>query len=341
MRIMVVTDAWDPQINGVVVTLHATIKCLREMGHEVEVVSPQGFRTIPMPTYPEIRLAVLPRRAVARRIDEWGPDTIHIATEGPLGVAARNHCVRHGLEFTTAYHTCFPEYVHARFGLPLSLTYAFMRWLHAPAAGVMVATASLRTTLADNGFRNLVDWSRGVDTELFKPAGGDWNHVSPVFLYVGRIAVEKNIAAFLELDLPGTKLVVGEGPQRGELMRRFPSAVFLGARPVAELVHCYQRADVFVFPSRTDTFGLVMLEAMACGTPVAAFPVRGPMDVISDPAAGVLDPDLRKAAMAALTCDRGAVRRYAEQYSWDRCTRQFLTQLVPVRTAGAILGHAR
>jgi len=340
MRIMLVTDAWDPQINGVVVTLQATIRCLREMGHEVDVVSPQGFRTVPMPTYPEIRLALFPGRSVARRIDQWRPDTIHIATEGPLGIAARNHCVRRDLKFTTAYHTCFPEYVRARFGLPLSVTYAFMRWLHGPAAGVMVATDSLRGSLRENGFRNLVDWSRGVDTSLFRPAAGGWQYAAPVFLYVGRLAVEKDVASFLELDLPGTKVVVGEGPQRIELIRRFPKAVFLGALPVQELVKCYQRADVFVFPSRTDTFGLVMLEAMACGTPVAAYPVRGPIDVITDRNAGVLDGDLRQAALAALHLDRGAVRRHAVQYSWERCTRQFLAALVPVRTAEVVVGQA-
>jgi glycosyltransferase involved in cell wall biosynthesis len=229
--------------------------------------------------------------------------------------------------------------VRARFGLPLGVTYAFMRWLHGPAAGVMVATQSLRDTLAQNGIGNLVDWTRGVDTTLFRPAAGQWNHPSPVFLYVGRIAVEKNLPAFLDLDLPGTKLVVGEGPQRAELMRRYPHAVFLGALPIHELVNCYRRADVFVFPSRTDTFGLVMLEAMACGTPVAAFPVRGPIDVITDRSAGVLDTDLRQAALAALHLDRAAVRRYAEQYSWERCTQQFLAGLVPVRTAGVIVGQ--
>ena len=339
MRILLVTDAWAPQVNGVVVTLRATIACLERAGHVLNVISPDGFRTIPMPTYPEIRLALLPGRRVARLIDEWAPDTIHVATEGPLGIAARNHCVRRGLAFTTAYHTCFPEYVQARFGLPLGVTYSFMRWLHGPAAGVMVATPSLRSTLGRNGIGHLIDWSRGVDTELFRPAAGKWNYPSPVFLFVGRIAVEKNLPAFLDLDLPGTKLVVGEGPQRSELMRRYPGAVFTGAQPVGELVRSYQRADVFVFPSRTDTFGLVMLEAMACGTPVAAFPVRGPVDVITDARAGVLDGDLRRAALAALDLDRPAVRRFAEQYSWERCTQQFLAGLVPARDAGAVVGQ--
>jgi glycosyltransferase involved in cell wall biosynthesis len=339
MRILIVSDAWSPQVNGVVVTLRATIACLERMGHEVRVLSPEGFRTVPMPTYPEIRLAVLPGRAVARCIDEWSPDTIHIATEGPLGVAARNHCVRRRLSFTTAYHTCFPEYVQARFGIPLPVTYAFMRWMHRPAAGVMVATASLRDTLQQQGIERLVHWSRGVDIDLFRPIDGAWNYPRPVFLSVGRIAVEKNLPAFLSLDLPGTKLVVGEGPQRAELMRRFPDAVFLGGRPIEVLVHCYQRADVFVFPSRTDTFGLVMLEAMACGTPVAAYPVTGPRDVVTDPAAGVLDEELGTAAMAALRLDRTAVRRHAERYSWERCTAEFLTELVPARTAGVIVGQ--
>lgn len=341
MRIMLVSDAWDPQINGVVVTLKATIACLQGLGHEISVLSPDGFRTVPMPTYPEIRLALLPGREVARRIEAWAPDALHIATEGPLGVAARNYCVRRGLGFTTAYHTCFPEYVQARFGLPLGVTYAFMRWLHGPAARVLVATESLRDTLAARGIGRLADWSRGVDTDLFRPAPDRSTDRgaprAPIFLYAGRIAVEKNLQAFLGLDLPGVKRVVGEGPQRRELMARFPEVVFTGALPLAELVRSYQQADVLVFPSRTDTFGLVMLEAMACGTPVAAFPVRGPIDVIRDPAAGCLDEDLRRAALAALELDRAAVRRHAQRYSWEHCTRQFIAQQVPLHGGSVLL----
>jgi glycosyltransferase involved in cell wall biosynthesis len=333
MRILVVTDAWAPQVNGVVVTLRNTIAVAQRFGHEIEVIAPEGFRTLPLPTYPEIRLALFPGRSVARTIDEWRPDAIHISTEGPLGLAARRHCLRRGLAFTTAYHTCFPEYVYARCRLPLGIGYAFMRWLHRPAAAVMVATPAIRASLEARGFTNIVHWSRGVDTALFCQKPMPRSYRAPVFMYVGRIAVEKNLPAFLELQLPGTKVLVGDGPQRAELQRRYPHAVFLGAKHGADLAACYQSADVFVFPSRTDTFGLVLLEAMACGTPVAAFPVRGPIDVVTDPRAGVLDEDLAKAAMQALELDRAAARRHAEHYSWERCTQQFLEHLVPAAAA--------
>jgi glycosyltransferase involved in cell wall biosynthesis len=329
-----VTDAWTPQINGVVVTLRNTMTWLERFGHEVRVISPDGFRAMPMPTYPEIPLALMPGRRVAQIFRDFDPDAIHVATEGPLGIAARNYCVRNGLAFTTAYHTCFPEYVKARFGIPLGMTYAFLRWLHRPSAAVMVATPAIRRLLAERRFPNLADWSRGVDTALFNPRRDQWSYRAPVFLYVGRVAVEKNIAAFLELELPGTKLVVGDGPQRAQLQRRFTDAVFVGAKTGAELASFYQRADVFVFPSLTDTFGLVLLEAMACGTPVAAFPVRGPIDVVRDSAVGVLSTDLRSAALAALKLDRAAVRRYAEPYGWEHCSRQFLSHLAPARPLG-------
>ena len=332
MRILLVTDAWHPQVNGVVVTLTNTIAWLRRWDHEVEVLSPEGFRTMPMPTYPEIALALLPRREVSRRIREFEPEAVHIATEGPLGSAARAHCLRHGLAFTTAYHTCFPEYVRARLRVPLSWTYAWLRRFHAPSSAVLVATPAIRELLEAHGFDNVADWSRGVDLELYTPQDERFSDLRrPVFLYVGRVAVEKNLAAFLALDLPGSKVVVGEGPQRRELEQRFPEAVFVGPKSGPELASYYQRADVFVFPSRTDTFGLVLIEAMACGTPVAAYPVRGPIDVVTDPAAGVLDNDLAAAAMAALALDRSKVRRHAERHSWEHCSRQFLTSLVPTR----------
>jgi glycosyltransferase involved in cell wall biosynthesis len=305
------------------------------------VLSPEGFRTLPMPTYPEIPLAVLPGREVARRLREFQPDAVHIATEGPLGGAARAYCLKHGLAFTTAYHTCFPEYVKPRFGVPLAWTYAWLRRFHAPSSAVLVATPAIRGLLEARGFRNLADWSRGVDTELFNPVErrfSDWRR--PVFVYVGRVAVEKNLPAFLGLDLPGTKMVVGDGPQRRELEQRFPEAVFVGTKTGVELASYFQRADVFVFPSRTDTFGLVLVEAMACGTPVAAFPVRGPIDVVNDPAAGVLDNDLAAAARAALALDRAKVRRYAEKFSWEHSTRQFLSCLVPARRGEAALAGA-
>lgn len=341
MRILLVTDAWHPQVNGVVVTLTNTVKWLQRWGHEVRILSPEGFRTVPMPTYPEIPLALMPGREVARRIRDFEPDAIHIATEGPLGIAARSHCLKRGLAFTTAYHTCFPEYVKPRFHVPLSWTYAWLRRFHGPSSGVLVSTPAIRALLEARGFTNIADWSRGVDLDLFRPAEDRFTDLRrPVFLFVGRVAVEKNLAAFLSLDLPGTKMVVGDGPQRRELEKRFPDAVFAGAKHGAELASYFQRADVFVFPSRTDTFGLVLIEAMACGTPVAAYPVRGPIDVVKDPETGVLDNDLGAAAMAALSLDRDKVRRYAQRYSWEHCSRQFVSSLVPAQSMEARLARA-
>ena len=341
MRILLATDAWAPQVNGVVVTLRNTVSWLERWGHEVHVVSPEGFRTFPMPTYPEIPLAILPGRQVARRIAEFDPDAVHIATEGPIGLAARSACLRQGRSFTTAYHTCFPEYVKPRFGVPLGITYAWLRRFHAPSSALLVATPAIRRLLEERGFGNIADWSRGVDTDLFHPGPDRFKQLRrPVFLYVGRVAVEKNLPAFLGLDLPGSKVVVGDGPQRAELAHRFPDAVFAGMKSGVELASFYQRADVFVFPSRTDTFGLVLAEAMACGTPVAAYPVRGPIDVVTDPAAGVLDNDLRAAALAALALDRNRVARFGERFTWEQSTRQFVANLVPARSASPRLAEA-
>jgi len=324
-----------------VVSLRNTIRWLEKWGHDVHVLSPLGFRTMPMPTYPEIPLALFPGRKVSATMAELDADAIHIATEGPLGIAARAWCLRNRRAFTTAYHTCFPEYVKPRFGVPLGVTYAWLRRFHGASSAILVATPAIKELLDRQGFRNIVDWSRGVDTELFKPSATRFSDLrQPVFVFVGRVAVEKNLPAFLGLDLPGTKLVVGDGPQRKELERRYPDAVFVGAKIGTELASYFQRADVFVFPSRTDTFGLVLLEAMACGTPVAAFPVRGPIDVVKDPAVGVLDEDLGAAAMAALSLDRDKVRRYAEKYSWESCSRQFLSSLVPARSMEAPLVQA-
>jgi glycosyltransferase involved in cell wall biosynthesis len=341
LRILLVTDAWAPQINGVVVTLRNTLLWLRRWGHEVEVLSPEGFRTMPMPTYPEIALALLPAREVARRILDFDPGAIHIATEGPLGIAARAHCLKQGLAFTTAYHTCFPEYVKPRFGIPLAWTYAWLKRFHGPSSAVLVATPAIRALLEARGIDHIADWGRGVDTEVFRPAAQRSTDLRrPVFLCVGRVAVEKNLPAFLGLDLPGTKVVVGDGPQRRALERRFPEVLFAGAKTGAALASYYQRADVFVFPSRTDTFGLVLAEAMACGTPVAAYPVRGPVDVVKNPAAGVLDQDLGAAAMSALTLDRDDVARYGATFSWEHSSRQFVSSLVPARARAASLAEA-
>ena len=331
MRILIVTDAWSPQINGVVTSITNTIRELQRFGHEVGTITPSEFRTMPCPTYPEIRLALAPGRRVVQMVEAFQPEAVHIATEGPLGLAARRHCLRTNRPFTTAYHTQFPEYVHARCRLPVGVTYAWMRHFHEPAKAVMVGTPDIRDRLAARGFTNLAMWSRGVDTDLFRPGERcEFPGERPIFLYVGRVAVEKNLAAFLSLPLPGTKWVVGDGPARAELERRFPAAKFFGMKTGEELAWHYRQADAFVFPSRTDTFGLVLIEAMASGTPVAAFPVSGPIDVVQDRQAGVLSDDLAEAALAALRLDRGAVRRYGQTFSWIAATRQFEANLHPV-----------
>lgn len=324
-RILVATDAWAPQVNGVVTALANTIAGLRRRGYTVEVISPERFRTIPTPSYPEIPLALFPGRKVGERIDAFRPDIVHVATEGPIGGAARRHCVQRGLRFTSAYHTSFPEYVAARTHVPIKWTSAWMRRFHAPASSVLVATQAMRELLESRGFENVAECPLGVDLELFRPSSERFTDLPrPVFTYVGRVAVEKDVGAFLRLDLPGTKLVVGDGPARARLQRRFPQAHFVGYKTGAELASYYYRSDVFVFPSRTDTFGLVMLEAMACGVPVAAFPVRGPLDLITDPAAGVLDDDLRSAALHALHLGRDAGPRHASRFPWDRSVERFL-----------------
>lgn len=342
MKILIVTDAWDPQVNGVVRTLKSTRRELEKMGHVVDMLTPLEFRTIPCPTYPEIRLSLLPRAKVERRLNEAAPDALHIATEGPLGLAARSYAKRHGLSFTTAYHTRFPEYVKARFGVPLSLTYGFLRWFHGGASAVLVPTRVVKEDLERYGFapERVVLWSRGVELEIFKP-GEAMKHDArpPVFLCVGRVAVEKNIEAFLELDLPGTKWVAGEGPLLESLRRKYPEVRFTGVLGQRELASLYNAADVFVFPSRTDTFGLVLLEAMACGCPVAAYPVTGPVDVIGDSPAGVLDDDLRAAALKALTIDRALPRAHAERFSWEACTRQFVDYLQPLAPQVSLHEH--
>ena len=333
-RIMIVTDAWTPQVNGVVRTLSIVADELRTMGHVVAVIGPDQFRTVPCPTYPDIALSLLPRRRLVRMIEAFNPDALHIATEGPLGMAARSWARRKGLSFTTAFHTRFAEYINARMHIPTRPIYAWMRRFHGAGKGIMVATESLRTELQRRGFRNIRPWTRGVDLDLFKPEPReDWGLPRPVFLYVGRVAVEKNIEAFLDLDLPGSKVVVGGGPQLEPLRRSYPGAKFVGPRYGEALARSYAGADVFVFPSLTDTFGLVILEALACGTPVAAHPVTGPMDVMADAKGtiGVMNADLRTAALEALRADRAACRAHAERYSWRACAEIFLSHLVPIR----------
>jgi glycosyltransferase involved in cell wall biosynthesis len=332
MRILLVTDAWAPQVNGVVRTLQRVKSECEVLGHAVEVISPERFRTVPCPTYPEIRLAWRPGGRIGARLEALRPDAVHLATEGPLGVAARRQCLRRGLPFTTSYHTRFPEYVSARFPVPLALGYATMRWFHRPSKAVMVATLSIRRDLEARGFGNIADWSRGVDTELFRPDREPALALPrPVHLYVGRVAVEKNLEAFLSMPIPaGSKLVVGDGPQLAELAARHPEVRFAGAKFGEELARHYASGDVFVFPSLTDTFGLVLLEALASGLPVAAYPVPGPLDVIGQSGCGVLDADLARAAAQALAIPRARCRAHALQFTWRRCAEQFLENLCPI-----------
>jgi glycosyltransferase involved in cell wall biosynthesis len=295
----------------------------------VRYATPEGRFTVPLPTYSEIRLAVFPRRSLERMIDSFAPDAIHIATEGPLGLSARAICLKRDIPFTTSFHTRFPDYVHARFPLiPESTVYSFLRWFHGPAKTLMVATPSLKQELESHGFRNVRIWSRGVDVETFRPMPeAVLPFPRPIWLYVGRVAIEKNIEAFLRLDLPGTKVIIGDGPARAQLERRYPDARFLGPKLGEDLVRHYAASDVFVFPSKTDTFGLVMLEALACGVPVAAFPVQGPRDVIGDTAVAALDDDLGRACLKASKISREACRAFALTRSWRACTAQFLANL--------------
>ena len=333
MKIMLVTDAWEPQVNGVVRTLKSTTRELLALGHTVELLTPLEFRTLPCPTYPDIRLSLLPAVTVSRRIADFHPDALHIATEGPLGIAARRHALRHGLPFTTAYHTRFPEYVQARFRIPLGWTYAFLRWFHGPSQAVMAPTRVVKQDLEKFQVQRVVLWSRGVDLDIFRPqASSRLDSKPPIFLYVGRVAVEKNVNAFLELELPGSKWVVGTGPALAGIRKQYPEVNYLGVLDQRELALVYAAADVFVFPSRTDTFGLVLLEAMACGLPVAAYPVTGPLDVVGDnPAAAALDVDLRAACLRALTLKRADAAAHARRFSWRAATDQFVSHLHPRR----------
>ncbi|PZQ24393.1 MAG: alpha-mannosyltransferase [Sphingopyxis macrogoltabida] len=330
MRILIVTDAWEPQVNGVVRTLQATIAELRAGGHEVAVISPDLFRSVPCPSYGEIRLAFAGPGAIGRRIRAFAPQAIHISTEGPLGLAARRWCRRNRFPFTTAYHTRFPEYVAARLPVSPTLVWRFIRWFHRPARHIMVATRSLQRELADQGLVQTMMWERGVDHALFRadraPHPAFAGLPRPIQLYVGRVAVEKNIEAFLDTAHPGTRVIVGDGPALADLEVRYPDTVFLGKLSGEALAAAYAGADVFVFPSRTDTFGLVVIEALSCGTPVAAYPVPGPGDIVTG-SAGALDDNLDTAIAAALTRDRADAAALGARYSWSACTAQFLNAL--------------
>ncbi|MGC3981182.1 MAG: glycosyltransferase family 1 protein [Steroidobacteraceae bacterium] len=331
MRICIVTDAWHPQTNGVVRTLNTTRAMLAAQGHEVQVIEPGMFRNFACPTYPEIRLAWRPGRSLQQRLQAFRPDYVHIATEGPLGMAARSYCLQRSWPYTTSYHTQFPEYVRARAPIPLAWSYAWLRYFHGKAARTMVATPSMQRQLESRGFANIARWSRGVDVELFRPgARGLLDLPRPISMYVGRVSVEKNIEDFLKLDLPGTQVVVGDGPAREELQQRYPHAVFVGFKYGEELAAHVAAADVFVFPSRTDTFGLVLLEAMASGVPVAAYPVTGPIDVVKTNVTGVLSEDLRDATLRALQLNRQDCREHALQYTWTNATAQFFGNLAQI-----------
>src|SRR5580692_9956641 len=328
MRILIATDAWHPQVNGVVRTLTSLKRAAGALGGDIEFLTPEGFPSMDLPTYPGLRVCWPNRREIARRIEAANPEAIHIATEGPIGWAVRGYCRRRGLAFTTSYTTRFPEYIAVRSIVPASVPYAVLRHFHNAAATTMVAVPSLYNELAARGFRKLGFWGRGVDTELFNPDHPAFIDLPrPIFMTMGRVAVEKNIEAFLSLDLPGSKVVVGDGPQRSELARKYPDVKFLGEKKGEDLTAHLAAADVFVFPSLTDTFGVVQLEALACGTPVAAFPVTGPLDVIADHPVGALDTDLRGACIRALGMSRETCRAFALERSWEKCAEIFISHL--------------
>lgn len=333
MRIAIVTDAWEPQVNGVVRTLQSIRDVLEAHGHTVMIISPDQFYSLPMPTYPEIRLAITRVRRVGAMLEKFHADAIHLATEGPLCVAARRWCLQNDFPFTTAYHTQFPDYVSARSGVPARWIWRYIRWFHAPSYRILASTPSIRQSLIDHGLAQVGHWGRGVDLRLYHlgvvPDPAIRAFAGPIQLYVGRVAIEKNLEAFLKSDHPGTKVVVGDGPARASLEAQYPEVKFLGSKFGAELASAYAAADVFVFPSRTDTFGLVMIEALACGVPVAAYPVTGPIDVVT-PETGAMDVDLTKAIGEALTRDRATCAAYGASFTWEASARQFLHALIPI-----------
>ncbi|MFC7047820.1 glycosyltransferase family 4 protein [Emcibacter nanhaiensis] len=329
MKILIVTDAAPPQVNGVVRTLTQLQTECAELGHQVDFITPGDCFTLPNPLYPEVRLSLFAAKNIRDYLDREQPDAVHIATEGPLGCAARRVCIKENLAFTTSYHTNFPTYFYQKMRVPRALSYKVIRWFHNASAGVMVATEAVKQELRDFNITNLMDWTRGVDTSLFRPTGEKIMELKgPVYIHVGRVSLEKNINEFLDLDLDGTKVVIGGGPDLENLKKKYPDAIFTGPKFGEELVQYYNLGDVFVFPSRFDTFGLVLLEALACGVPVAAYPVNGPIDVIGDSGAGVLDHDLRKAVEGALKISPDFCREYASSFSWQNCAQQFLDNLV-------------
>jgi glycosyltransferase involved in cell wall biosynthesis len=348
MKILIATDAWLPQVNGVVRTFKTIVAELESLGHRVEVIGPDRFRTLPMPSYPEIRLAVPSKKRLAQMVDAFGPDAVHIPVEGPIGVAMRRLCIARGWPFSSSFHTHAGRYFELKFGVPERVVTAMQRRFHAASSAFMVQTTTLERDLAASGFANIRSWTRGVDTEFFRPLPPDdrtapelAGRPRPYFAYVGRVSAEKNLEAFFELDLPGTKLVVGDGPQLAAYRAAWPEVVFAGLKSGADLVRHYAIADAFVFPSRFETFGLVLLEALACGVPVAALPVPGPLDVIGTAPVGVLGEDLRTAALEALEIPRTACRAFAEQFSWRRSAEQFVSHLVPIDILASARPQAR
>lgn len=339
MRIVIATDAWSPQVNGVVRTLQSVRTELERQGHEVLVLSPDLFYSVPCPTYPEIRLALASVTAVGRMIAEFNPHAVHLATEGPICIAARRWCLSRAFPFTTAYHTQFPDYVSARTGVNPEWIWRYIRWFHDPAQSILVSTPSIAATLAQHGLPNVRHWGRGVDLSTFSthvtPDPAFASLPRPIQLFVGRVAIEKNIEAFLATNHPGTKLIVGDGPARAALEVKFPEALFVGPRFGADLAAAYAAADVFVFPSRTDTFGLVMIEALACGVPVAAYPVTGPLDILN-PQVGAMDEELDRAIAEALVRDRTACAAYGGSFTWEASACQFLNALVPIAADEAL-----
>jgi glycosyltransferase involved in cell wall biosynthesis len=329
LKIALISDAWHPQINGVVTTLTNTIKVLERLGHEVKLFTPDLFKNYPCPGYPDVRLAFLCGPKLRPLIKAFKPDALHLVSEGPVSFAARRYCQEFGFRYTSSYLSQYPDYLSMRIGFPVKISAAYLSWFHSDSAKVMVATPTLEQELRGKGYQNLVRWSRGVDTDLFKPREkGFINHPRPIFMYTGRVAIEKNIEAFLKLDLPGTKYVVGDGSHKDILAKKYPSARFVGFQQSENLARYMAAADVFVFPSLTDTFGVVLLEALACGVPVAAFPVLGPIDVITDNRVGILSDDLCHAAMTALSLNPDDCLSYAMEYTWDKCTQQFVDNLV-------------
>lgn len=350
MRLAIATDAWAPQVNGVVRTLTETISRLKAQGHEVEVVAPDRFMTIPCPGYSEIRLALAPRFGVRKALGTFRPDIVHISTEGPIGWSARAWCLKHNVPFTTAFHTRFPEYVAARTRLSPDFIWPIMRTFHKGSRAILTATQSLRDELESRDIHPTQLWSRGIDHAVFhpdQPVHPSLQQLAkPILLSVGRVAVEKNLEAFLDADVTGTKVIVGDGPTRAHLQARYPNAIFLGTRHGAELASIYASADVFVFPSKTDTFGLVMLEALACGVPVAGYPVQGPLDIIGaegrgvhgnlDEAVGCLKPKLTEAITGALSLSRANAAEYGAQFCWNMCTNQFVKGITKASNSGAL-----